>query len=77
MDIFHDEHSSCFFFVVLLNLVISIMGDTFDRVQETQELSKLREITQMIREYGYGFAFSSGKNFRNIKYCNTFVVLSL
>ena len=54
------------FFVVLLNLVISIMGDTFDRVQETQELSKLRELTQMIRENE--FLFSREKYFRKIKY---------
>ena len=53
-------------FVVLLNLVISIMGDTFDRVQETQELSKLRELTQMIKENE--FIFSREKYFRKIKY---------
>ena len=54
------------FFVVLLNLVISIMGDTFDRVQETQELSKLRELTQMIKENE--FIFSREKYFKKIKY---------
>ena len=36
--------------IVLLNLVIAIMGDTFDRVQETAEASMLQEIAQMMRE---------------------------
>ena len=52
--------------VVLLNLVIAIMGDTFDRVQETQEFSKLKEMTQMIRENE--FLFSRKRSFNNAKY---------
>ena len=51
--------------VVLLNLVIAIMGDTFDRVQETQEYSKLKEITQMIRENE--FLFSRKKKLQESK----------
>ena len=31
--------------IILLNLLIAIMGDTFDRVQETSEASMLKEIT--------------------------------
>ena len=52
--------------VVLLNLVIAIMDETFDRVQETQEYSKLKEITQMIRENE--FLFSRKRNFKKAKY---------
>ena len=52
--------------VVLLNLVIAIMGDTFDRVQETQDKSMLREIAQMIRENE--FLFSRKKVFKRSKY---------
>ena len=52
--------------VVLLNLIIAIMGDTFDRVQETQENSMLRELAQMIRENE--FLFSRKRKFRKSKY---------
>ena len=36
--------------IILLNLVIAIMGDTFDRVQETQESTMLKEFTNIMRE---------------------------
>ena len=52
--------------IVLLNLVIAIMGDTFDRVQETQENSMLRELAQMIRENE--FLFSRRRYFKRSKY---------
>uniref|UniRef100_A0A7S3JKB8 Ion transport domain-containing protein n=1 Tax=Euplotes harpa TaxID=151035 RepID=A0A7S3JKB8_9SPIT len=52
--------------VMLLNLVIAIMGDTFDRVQETQENSMLQELTQMIRENE--FLFSRSRAFKRAKY---------
>lgn len=52
--------------IVLLNLVIAIMGDTFDRVQETQENSMLKELTQMIRENE--FLFSRKRAFKRAKY---------
>ncbi|CAI2381450.1 unnamed protein product [Moneuplotes crassus] len=52
--------------IVLLNLVIAIMGDTFDRVQETQENSMLQELSNMIRENE--FLFSRSRAFRKAKY---------
>mmetsp|Transcript_20406 Transcript_20406/g.20128 ORF Transcript_20406/g.20128 Transcript_20406/m.20128 type:complete len:318 (+) Transcript_20406:1341-2294(+) len=52
--------------IVLLNLIIAIMGDTFDRVQETQEKSMLKELTDMIRENE--FLFSRSRAFKNSKY---------
>lgn len=52
--------------IVLLNLVIAIMGDTFDRVQETQENSMLKELTNMIRENE--FLFSRSRAFKKAKY---------
>ena len=39
--------------IVLLNLLISIMGDTFGRVTSVKEQSKLKEICTMISEYSY------------------------
>jgi hypothetical protein len=39
--------------VILLNLVIAIMGDTFDRVQETQESTMLKEFTNIMRENAF------------------------
>ena len=52
--------------IVLLNLVIAIMGDTFDRVQETQEKSLLKELSQMIRENE--FLLSRKRVFKRSKY---------
>ena len=39
--------------IVLLNLLIAIMGDTFNKVSEKKEESKLREMCQLIQEYEY------------------------
>eukprot|EP00344_Euplotes_crassus_P002509 CAMPEP_0196995916 /NCGR_PEP_ID=MMETSP1380-20130617/1922_1 /TAXON_ID=5936 /ORGANISM="Euplotes crassus, Strain CT5" /LENGTH=281 /DNA_ID=CAMNT_0042411725 /DNA_START=101 /DNA_END=942 /DNA_ORIENTATION=- len=52
--------------IVLLNLVIAIMGDTFDKVQETQEKSMLQELANMIRENE--FLFSRSRAFKKAKY---------
>jgi hypothetical protein len=37
--------------IVLLNLLIAIIGDTYDRVTEKREASMLREICEMISDY--------------------------
>jgi hypothetical protein len=37
--------NTIFILIILLNLVIALMGDTFDRVQETAENSLLRELS--------------------------------
>jgi hypothetical protein len=58
--------NSLIILIVLLNLVIAIMGDTFDRVQETQENSMLKELTNMIRENE--FLFSRSRAFKKAKY---------
>ena len=58
--------NSLIILIILLNLVIAIMGDTFDRVQETQENAMLKELTNMIRENE--FLFSRSRNFRKAKY---------
>lgn len=52
--------------IVLLNLVIAIMGDSFDRVQERSEQSLLQELTQMMRENE--FLFHRNLFFRGAKY---------
>lgn len=52
--------------IILLNLIIAIMGDTFDKVQETQENSMLRELTNMIRENE--FLFNRTSSFKRAKY---------
>lgn len=39
--------------IVLLNLLIAIMADTFNKVTEKKEESKLREMCQLISEYEY------------------------
>mmetsp|Transcript_4879 Transcript_4879/g.3478 ORF Transcript_4879/g.3478 Transcript_4879/m.3478 type:complete len:85 (+) Transcript_4879:665-919(+) len=44
---------ACFIQIVLLNLLISIMGDTFGRVSAIQEQNKLKEICQMIIEHDF------------------------
>jgi hypothetical protein len=36
--------------LVMLNLLIAIMGDTFDRVQEMKEVAILREKCSLISE---------------------------
>jgi hypothetical protein len=52
--------------IILLNLVIAIMGDTFGRVQETQEATKLQEFANIMRENE--FLISRKYLFKNIKY---------
>ena len=52
--------------IILLNLVIAIMGDTFDRVQETQESTMLQEFVSIIRENE--FLVSRKRLFKNTKY---------
>ena len=36
--------------IIMLNLLIAIMGDTFDRVQETAENNMLKELTSIMVE---------------------------
>ena len=36
---------------MLLNLLIAIVGDTYDKVTEKKEASKLREMCEMIADY--------------------------
>lgn len=52
--------------IILLNLVIAIMGDTFDRVQETQESTMLQEFASIMRENE--FLINRKSLFRGIKY---------
>ena len=52
--------------IILLNLVIAIMGDTFDRVQETQESTMLKEFACIMRENE--FMFNRKRMFKNVKY---------
>lgn len=52
--------------VVMLNLLIAIMADTFDKVKEKQEESKLREICEMMSDYE-GF-MDREKEFQYSKY---------
>ena len=52
--------------IILLNLVIAIMGDTFDRVQETQEATMLQEFASIIRENE--FLVNRHKMFKDVKY---------
>jgi hypothetical protein len=55
-----------FILIVLLNLLIALMGDTFDKVQETAENSMLKELTQIMRENE--FLFQRKKIFKKFKY---------
>jgi ABC-type multidrug transport system fused ATPase/permease subunit len=52
--------------IILLNLVIAIMGDTYDNVTETQEAAKLQEFCQMMRENE--FLIRRNRVFSNEKY---------
>ena len=52
--------------IILLNLLIAIMGDTFDRVLETTEGSMLKEITAMMQENE--FLFNRERAWRRGKY---------
>ena len=52
--------------IILLNLLIAIMGDTFDRVQETSEASMLKEITSIMQENE--FLFDRERVFKHARY---------
>lgn len=39
--------------IILLNLLIAIMSDSFDKVTEKKEESKLREVCEMMFDYEY------------------------
>ena len=43
--------STIFIQITLLNLIIAIMGDTFERVVEVRQESELKEICSFISEY--------------------------
>lgn len=45
--------STMFILITLLNLLIAIMGDTFDRVMEVAKESQLKQICQFIDEYSF------------------------
>jgi len=45
--------SSLFLQITLLNLLIAIMGDTFDRIQEVQREAKTKEICSLLSEYSF------------------------
>lgn len=47
--------STVFLQITLLNLIIAIMGDTFDKVMEIRQEAKLKEICAFIAEYFYMF----------------------
>ena len=51
---------------MLLNLLIAIMADTFDKVTEKKEESKLREVCEMM--YDFEFVLDREKIFKNTKY---------
>ncbi len=52
--------------IVFLNLLIAIMGDTFDRVQEAKAQSEVKEILSMMEE-NY-FLLNRKKTFERCKY---------
>jgi len=52
--------------IILLNMLIAIMGDTFDKVTERTEQSKFKEISQMISENE--FVLNRKEAFKNNKY---------
>jgi hypothetical protein len=52
--------------IVLLNLLIAIMGDTFDRVQEQRHESQLKEKCRLISENWYWL--NQKKTFKRTKY---------
>jgi WD40 repeat protein len=53
--------------IIMLNLLIAIMGDTYDRVQEDQIVADYREMTELILEAEY-LAFWSKNNKAMFKY---------
>ena len=52
--------------IIFLNLLIAIMGDTFDRVQEHAENNMLRELALMMVENE--FLFNRSRIFKDAKY---------
>ena len=52
--------------IILLNLLIAIMGDTFDRVLETSEASMLKEISTLMHDYE--FVFDRQREWEKAKY---------
>ncbi|CDW77734.1 wd-40 repeat protein [Stylonychia lemnae] len=57
---------SLFSAVILLNMLVAIMGDSFNRVNETSENQIVREHLQLIVEND--FLFDRKKEFSNVKY---------
>jgi hypothetical protein len=58
--------STLFILLILLNMLIAMMGDTFDRVQETSESNMLKEFTEMMIENEY--LFNRKKLFKGMNY---------
>jgi hypothetical protein len=52
--------------IIMLNLVIAIITETFDQVQETQDTTKLRDFANIMRENE--FLINRKRLFGNIKY---------
>ena len=52
--------------IILLNMLVAIMGDTFNRVAEISEQSKLKEICSMMADYE--FIINRKEVFMNSKY---------
>jgi hypothetical protein len=52
--------------IIMLNLVIAIITETFDQVQETQDTTRLREFANIMRENE--FLINRKRLFGNIKY---------
>ena len=52
--------------VVLLNMLIAVMGDTFNRVQASSDGSMLMEITSMMQENA--FLLNRAKKFGRFRY---------
>lgn len=52
--------------IIMLNLLIAIMGDTFDKVQEKREQARIRENCALM--YENWFVFSRHKTFTKTKY---------
>mmetsp|Transcript_9980 Transcript_9980/g.7509 ORF Transcript_9980/g.7509 Transcript_9980/m.7509 type:complete len:85 (-) Transcript_9980:223-477(-) len=57
---------AAFIQILMLNLLISIMGDTFGRVTAIMEQNKLKEICQMIIEHD--FLLSRAREYKRSKY---------
>ena len=54
--------STIFIQITLLNLIIAIMGDTYDRVVEVKQESSLKEVCSFISEY---FMLFPNEDFEN------------